>query len=60
MILTSEEKVLALVEKSILLFREQGQAGERFADTIARIGFEKAQEMLLTDDILLRKDEILK
>ena len=59
-ILTSEEKVLALVEKCILLFREQGVAGERFADTVARIGFEKAQEMLLTDDILLRKDEILK
>ena len=59
-ILPSEEKVISLVEKAILLFKEQGVAGERFADTINRIGFEKAQQMLLTDDILLRKDEILK
>ena len=59
-ILTDENKVLSLVEKCILLFKEQGNPGERFADTVARIGFEKAQEMLLSDDILLRKDEILK
>ena len=59
-ILTDEKKVLALVEKCILLFKEQGVAGERFADTVSRIGFEKVQQMLLSDDILLRKDEILK
>ena len=59
-ILTDEKKVLSLVEKCILLFKEQGVAGERFADTVSRIGFEKAQQMLLSDDILLRKDEILK
>ena len=59
-ILTDEEQVISLVEKCILLFKEQGVAGERFADTVARIGFEKAQEMLLSDDILLRKEEILK
>jgi hypothetical protein len=52
--------VLSLVEKCILLFREQGVAGERFADTVARIGFDKAQEMLLSDEILERKEEILK
>ena len=59
-ILTREEQVVSLVEKCILLFKEQGNPGERFADTVNRIGFEKAQEMLLSDDILLRKDEILK
>jgi dissimilatory sulfite reductase (desulfoviridin) alpha/beta subunit len=59
-ILTDEEQVLSLVEKCILLFREQGVAGERFADTVARIGFDKAQEMLLSDEILERKEEILK
>ncbi len=59
-VLTDENKVISLVEKCILLFKEQGQPGERFADTVSRIGFEKAQEMLLSDDILLRKDEILK
>ena len=59
-ILTDEKKVIALVEKCILLFKEQGVAGERFADTVSRIGFEKAQQMLLSDDILLRKEDILK
>ena len=59
-IFETEEEVLKAVEKCILLFREQGIAGERFADTIARIGFENVQAQLLSDDILSRKDEILK
>ena len=58
-IFTSEEEVLDAVEKAILLFRAQGQAGERFADTIARIGFEKAESMLLSTELLERKEEIL-
>lgn len=56
---TSEEEVLDVVEKAILLFKEQGIAGERFADTIERIGFEKAEAMLLANDLLERKQEIL-
>ena len=60
MILETEEEVLKLVEKAILLFKEQGAAGERFADTIARIGFEKAQAELQSDEILTRREEILK
>ncbi|MDD3337737.1 MAG: 4Fe-4S binding protein [Lachnospiraceae bacterium] len=55
----SEEEVLSVIEKSILLFREQGKTGERFADTIARIGFDKVEEQLISDDILDRKQEIL-
>ncbi|MBQ8309512.1 MAG: 4Fe-4S binding protein [Clostridia bacterium] len=58
-ICTSEDEVLALVEKCILLFRDKGEAGERFADTIARLGFEKVQALLASDSLLLRKDEIL-
>ena len=34
--------------------------GERFADTIARLGFENVEQAILSDDILTRKDEILK
>ena len=60
LIFDSEEAVLAVIEKCILLFREQGIAGERFADTVARIGFENVQAQLLSDDILSRKEEILK
>ena len=55
----TEEEMLDTVEKAILLFREQGQTGERFADTIARIGFEEVERQLLSNEILERKQEIL-
>lgn len=58
-IFTDKQEVLNVVEKAILLFRSEGVTGERFADTIARIGFEKVQEMLLSDELLQRKNEIL-
>lgn len=58
-IFTTEEEVLDVVEKAILLFREQGKTGERFADTIARIGFENVEKQLLSNDLLERKQEIL-
>ena len=56
---TSEEEVLNTVEKAILFFREQGKTGERFADTIERLGFEYVEKEILSDDILARKDAIL-
>ena len=58
-IFESEEEVMKAVEKCILLFREKGQPGERFAQTIERIGFEQAEAEILSDDILGRKQEIL-
>ncbi len=58
-IFTSEEEVLSIIEKTILLFREQGVVGERLADTINRLGFEQVEKMLLSDDILQRKQQIL-
>ena len=59
-VFTDKEEVLSIVEKAILLFREQGITGERFADTVARLGFENVQEQLLKDDLLARKDDNLK
>lgn len=56
-VFTDQEEVLSVVEKAILLFREQGITGERFADTVARIGFEQVQQQLLADDLLARKAE---
>lgn len=58
-VFTSEEEVLDVVEKAILLFREQGITGERFADTIERLGFENVQSQLLSDELLERKQENL-
>ena len=58
-VFTSEDELLSAVEKAILFFREQGKTGERFADTIARLGFEHAEHEILSDDILDRKQAIL-
>ena len=58
-IFTDKAEVLDVVEKAILLFRDQGKSGERFADTIERIGFENAEAQLLGDELLQRKKEIL-
>ena len=59
-IITTEEDLLNIVEKTILFYREQGQPGERFADTIARLGFDHVEHEILTDDIFARKETILK
>lgn len=56
---TDREQVLNFIETCILFFRENGEKGERFADTIARIGFENVQKALLSGDILIRKYEII-
>ncbi len=58
-VFTDKEEVLDVIEKAILLFREQGITGERFADTIARLGFENVQEQLLSNELLSRKEENL-
>ncbi len=50
-IFTSEEEVIDVVERTILFFRDEGQSGERFADTIARLGFEYVQDKLLNSKI---------
>ena len=43
-----------VVERAILFFRDEGQSGERFADTVARLGFDYVQEKLLTDSEIAR------
>ena len=58
-IFTSKEEVIKLAEKAILFYREQGRTGERFAETVERLGFENVEAQLLSDDILERKQEIL-
>ena len=56
-IFTSEEEVLDLVERAILLFRDEGITGERFADTVTRLGFSYVENKLLNEKI--NKEEIL-
>ena len=58
-IFTSEEEMLAVAEKVILLYREQGIPGERFADTIDRIGFENVERQVMSNELLERKQTII-
>lgn len=46
----SKDEVMNVIEKAILLFRDKGIAGERFADTIARLGFEEVEKELLNNN----------
>jgi len=43
----SEDEVLDTVERAILFFRDEGMTGERFADTVNRLGFDYVQDKLL-------------
>lgn len=44
---TTEEEVMAVIDRAILLFRKEGIAGERFADTVTRLGFDYVSGKLL-------------
>lgn len=50
-IFTSEEEVMDVVEKAILLFRDEGISGERFADTVNRLGFDYVNEKLVSGSV---------
>jgi len=57
--LVSADEVLPILEKSMLWFRENGYAKERFGMTIDRVGFDKLEEALFSDDIIIRREDIL-
>ena len=46
-LMASEDEVLDVVERAICLFRDEGIKGERFADTIERLGFDYVENKLL-------------
>lgn len=54
------DEALDIVEKAILLYKRDGIAGERFADTAARIGIGKIAAMFETSELIDAKHEILK
>lgn len=45
-VFTSKEEVLDVIERAICLFRDHGIQGERFEETISRLGFENVQAQL--------------
>ena len=56
---STEDEVMDIIEKMILIYREQGNTGERMSQTVQRIGMENIEEQLLSDEIWDRKQEIL-
>ncbi len=44
---TDESEVLTVIEKAIVLFRDEGICSERFSDTIKRLGFEYVESKLV-------------
>ncbi len=46
-IFTDMDEVMEVIDRAILLFRDEGIAGERFADTVSRLGFEYVEKKLL-------------
>ena len=57
-ILHSEDEVVQVVENAILLFRDEGISGERFADTVNRLGLEHVEDRLFNSRI--DKEAVLK
>lgn len=57
--LVEEEEILPILEKTMLWFKENAYAKERLGLAIDRIGEDKLEQALFSDELLQRKDEIL-
>lgn len=55
----TKEEVFSMIERALLLYREQGETGERFGRYIERVGTEKFIAQLKAGDVLERKQAIL-
>ncbi len=57
--LFTRAEVIALVEKAILLFKREGLPGERFGQTVERLGLPQTEALLYSDELLKQKAELL-
>lgn len=57
--LYTEEQALDMIEKAMLLFRDLGNKGERFAAMIDRVGEQTCIDLLMGDTLMQRREEIL-
>ena len=55
----TKEQVFEMVERALLLYREQGRTGERFGMSIERIGVDNFIGQLKAGDVMERKQAIL-
>ena len=57
--LYTRDETMDMVEKAILLFKKEGQPGERFGVMIDRLGTDWVQQQLEGDALLAQKEKIL-
>ena len=57
--LVGREEIEPLLEKTMLWFKENAYEKERLGKAIDRIGFDRFEAALFSDDLLARKAEIL-
>lgn len=57
--LVEEDEIFPLLEKTMLWFKENAYSKERLGMAIDRIGTDKLEAALFSDDLLARKDEII-
>lgn len=55
----SIEEAIVIVEKAMLAFKLLAYKKERFGDMIERVGFEYVRDLILSDELLKRKEEII-
>ena len=55
----TKEQVFEMIERALLLYREQGKTGERFGIYIERIGADNFINQMKTGDVMERKQAIL-
>ncbi len=53
------DEIIPTVEKILLWFKDNGYAKERLGKAIDRVGIEKFEEAIFSDELLLRKEEII-
>lgn len=54
-----EDEILTVLEKTLLWFKENGLPKERLGMTIDRLGIDKFEKAINSDDLINRKEEIL-
>lgn len=55
----TREQAVDMVEKAILLFKREAEPGERFGSLVERLGTERVQALLDSDELMKQKEEIL-
>jgi len=58
--LFNKSEMMDLIEKAILFYISEGRPGERFGDTVDRLGAEETEKILVSDSLLQNKEKILK